>query len=402
MKGVSDTLRNLSGPMNEQPKDPKARGQNIRIIAFLLISGFIFSVGIAELIKSGEPTENDGQIGEVVPVPVTPRGELYPSEKSMVALFRKASPSVVHIVNKVPQASRVHFHATRVRAGEGSGFVWDKKGHIVTNYHVIEQSLRTRERLVEVALGKGGWHNARVIGWDVDKDLAVIRIQNPPSLRPIPVGTSKDLDVGQTVLAIGNPFGMDQTLTTGVISGLGREIESQSKRPIRNVIQTDAAINPGNSGGPLLDSAGRLIGVNTAIYSPSGAYAGVGFAVPVDTVRRIVPQLIRHGHVKRPGLGVHILTDRQATQFGVNSGVVIHNVPRQSSAARAGFKGTQRIPGRGYALGDVIVKLAGNPISDTNQLNAVMDELKVGDRIDVTVNRGGKLVTREVILQAIR
>ena len=240
------------------------------------------------------------------PRAVTARGELFSGEKSTIALFRQASPAVVNITAIGVQRDLFTLNLYQIPQGTGSGFVWDTRGNIITNFHVIQNADTAQVTLAD----QSNW-KARVVGVAPDKDLAVLRIDAPANrLPPIPLGTSKDLQVGQSVFAIGNPFGLDQTLTTGVISALNREIESVTRRPIQGVIQSDAAINPGNSGGPLLDSAGRLIGVNTAIYSPSGASAGIGFAIPVDTVNRIVPELIRSGKVTRPGLGVKSPTSR--------------------------------------------------------------------------------------------
>ncbi len=224
---------------------------------------------------------------------VTARGELFTDEKSTISLFKQASPSVVHITAITVQRDFFSLNLYQIPEGTGSGFVWDTNGNIITNFHVIQNADAAQVTLADQSAWK-----ARRVGAAPDKDLAVLRIDAPANrLKAIPLGTSKDLQVGQRVFAIGNPFGLDQSLTTGVISALGREIESVTRRPIQGVIQTDAAINPGNSGGPLLDSAGRLIGVNTAIYSPSGGSAGIGFAIPADTVNRIVPELIRYGKI---------------------------------------------------------------------------------------------------------
>ena len=242
---------------------------------------------------------------------VTPRGDLADDEKMTIALFKMASPSVVHITTLTTRQDRVNFDLFQIPKGTGSGFVWDKKGYVVTNFHVIQGADAARVTLAD----QSTW-TARVVGSLPDSDLAVLIIDAPASrLTPITVGASSDLQVGQKVFAIGNPFGLDKSLTTGVISAVGREIESVTRRPIKNMIQTDAAINPGNSGGPLLDSAGRIIGVNTAMYSPSGAYAGIGFAIPVDEVNRVVPQLIRHGKIVRPGMGVQVAPDQVTKQL---------------------------------------------------------------------------------------
>jgi S1-C subfamily serine protease len=235
-----------------------------------------------------------------------------------------------------------------------------------------------------------------------DKDIAVLRIDAPGNrLQPIPIGTSKDLQVGQSVFAIGNPFGLDQSLTTGVISALGREIESVTRRPIQGVIQTDAAINPGNSGGPLLDSAGRLIGVNTAIYSPTGASAGIGFAIPVDTVNRIVAELIRYGKVTRPGIGVQIAEEQIADRLGVKGILVVDVVPG-SAAAKAGIRPTRREDSGRVRLGDVITAVDGKKIESPNELFLLLENYKVGDVVNISLLRDGKNVQTKVILEAVQ
>jgi S1-C subfamily serine protease len=225
---------------------------------------------------------------------VTARGDLAAEEKANIELFRQASPSVVYITVLSRRLDAFSLNVYEIPEGTGSGFIWDDQGHIITNFHVIRNA-----QAAQVTLADHSTYNAGLVGIAPNKDLAVLKIDAPKKLlRPLPIGTSHDLVVGQKTFAIGNPFGLDQTLTTGVVSALGREIRSATRQPIAGVIQTDAAINPGNSGGPLLDSAGRLIGVNTAIYSPSGAYAGIGFAIPVDTVNEVIPLLIRQGKTK--------------------------------------------------------------------------------------------------------
>jgi len=321
------------------------------------------------------------------PRAVIPRGDLAANEKATIELFREVSPSVVHITSIGRRELR--FNVLEIPQGTGSGFLWDQTGHVVTNYHVIQNASG-----VQVTLGAeaGPTFRAELVGVAPDKDLAVLRIKADATLlHPIGVGTSKDLVVGQTVFAIGNPFGLDQTLTTGVISGLGREIRSVSGRPIQDVIQTDAAINPGNSGGPLLDSSGRLIGVNTAIYSPSGAYAGIGFAVPVDEINRIVPQLIKNGRVVKPGLGVHIAQDQYARRHKIK-GVLIMRVPEGTAAARAGLRGLVRNEHGLLVLGDVIIGADGIPVTESADLFRVLDRHEVGDTLHLVVrrNNGGE------------
>jgi S1-C subfamily serine protease len=274
--------------------------------------------------------------------------------------------------------------------------VWDTRGNVITNFHVIQNADAAQVTLAD----QSNWR-ARVVGVAPDKDLAVLRIDAPANrLQPIPIGTSKDLHVGQSVFAIGNPFGLDQTLTTGVISALNREIESITRRPIQGVIQSDAAINPGNSGGPLLDSAGRLIGVNTAIYSPSGASAGIGFAIPVDTVNRIVPELIRSGKITRPGLGVQIADEQIAQRLGV-SGVLVVDVAKGSAASKAGIQPTRRDSEGRLRLGDVIVAIDGKNVVTPNDLFLLLEKYKVGDIVTVSLLRDGKTVQAKVALEPI-
>ena len=328
---------------------------------------------------------------------VAPRGELWSDEKSTITLFRQASPSVVNITAIGVQRDLFTLNLYQIPQGTGSGFVWDKSGNVITNFHVIQEA-----DAAQVTLGDQSTWKARVVGAAPDKDLAVLRIDAPADrLRPIPVGTSKDLQVGQHVFAIGNPFGLDQTLTTGVISALGREIESVTRRPIQGVIQTDAAINPGNSGGPLLDSAGRLIGVNAAIYSPSGASAGIGFAIPVDTVNRIVPELIRYGKVTRPGLGVQLAEEQIAERLGV-TGVLVVDVVPGSAAAKAGIQPTRRENSGRVRLGDVIVAIDGKKVESPNDLFLLLEKYKVGDVVNVSLLRDGKTVQTKLALAAVQ
>ena len=329
--------------------------------------------------------------------PVTmPAGDLGADEKSTIAVFKMVSPSVVHITNIAQMRNVITASVDDVPQGTGSGFIWDDAGHIVTNYHVIEGATST-----EVTLADGTTYEGKIVGTARDKDVAVIKIDAPPSkLAKIMIGTSGDLQVGPKVLAIGNPFGLDQTLTTGVISGLGREITSKSQRKIYDVIQTDAPINPGNSGGPLLDGQGRLIGINTAIYSPSGASAGIGFAVPVDTVNLVVPQILNLKGEVRPVLGVNILSDGEMRQIGV-IGVGIRNITRGGPADRAGLTGLVQ-GAQGLELGDVITKIDGNPVAKTADLFRVLDRRRIGDTVELEVVRGGSRRTVKLTLEVAR
>jgi S1-C subfamily serine protease len=334
---------------------------------------------------------------EVKPRPVTPApAEPGPDERATMAVFERATKSVVFIANTAIQRDIWSFDIMEVPQGSGSGFVWNKQGHIVTNFHVIYGA-----HAIKVTLADRSEYQARVVGIDPDHDLAVLQIQAPENvLEPIAVGTSHDLRVGQKVLAIGNPFGLDHSLTTGVVSALGRTIKSMSNRTIEGVIQTDAAINPGNSGGPLLDSSGRLIGVNTQIVSPSGAYAGIGFAVPVDTVNRIVPELIKHGKLIRPGLGVSLVPDSIARRWGIK-GLVIGKVARGGAADRAGLKGARETVTGRVELGDIILAVGGKPVTTVDELMDVMEGHKVGDQVTVDILRGNRRQQVSVTLQAV-
>ncbi len=340
---------------------------------------------------------------------VNPRGDLAADEQTTIELYNKLRPSVVHITTLTDGRDPFGGDAQAVPLGTGSGFVWNDKGYIVTNCHVVmrpdadpgaaDQSANISHN-VQVTLDDQTTYEAKVWGTYPDKDLAVLKIDAPRAkLPPVPLGTSNDLQVGQKAFAIGNPFGLDQTLTTGVISALGREIESVNKRPIRNVIQTDAAINPGNSGGPLFDSAGRLIGVNTAIVSRTGSSAGIGFALPVDDVVRVVEQLIENRKITRAGLGIQIAQDQVAQQLG-QKGVVIAGVLENSPASRAELRPYQRTRGR-LTLGDVIVALDGKSIARSADLFADLEPHKPGDKVTLTVLRDGKRVDVAVTLAAI-
>jgi len=323
----------------------------------------------------------------VEPRPVTPRGDLADDEKSTIAIFRTASPSVVYITTAAQRLDPWTRNVLEIPQGTGSGFVWDDSGHIVTNFHVIQNATSAT-----VTLHDGSTYAASLVGSAPDHDLAVLRIRAPrEKLRPIPVGTSSDLQVGQKAFAIGDPFGLDQTLTTGVVSALGRTIRSVTNRPIEDVIQTDAAINPGNSGGPLLDSAGRLIGVNTAIYSPTGSSAGIGFAIPVDTVNRVVPQLIRTGKFAAPSLGI-VVDDRLGRTITSRmrvEGVLILGVRSGSAAEAAGLRGTQ-MTREGVIVGDVITHVDGRKVRTTDELIAAIQKRNFGDTVTLTIIRDGQ------------
>jgi S1-C subfamily serine protease len=311
--------------------------------------------------------------------------DLTPDERRNIEIFRRAASSVVHIANIATRRDFFSFDVTQVQQGTGSGFVWDKNGHIVTNFHVIEGG-----DTFQVRLDDQSEYRAKVVGANPDKDLAVLKIQAPAEkLVPLPRGTSRDLLVGQTVLALGNPFGLDNSLTVGVLSALGRDLTAPSGRTIHDVIQTDAAINPGNSGGPLLDSRGRLIGVNAAIFSPSGASAGIGFAVPVDVVNSLVPQLIARGRIARPGIGVVTLSDSTSKQLGLD-GVIVRSVSRGGPAAQAGLIGLRSDDDGGIYLGDRIVAVDGRPVRTLDDMQSAFERAGVGTNVTLTVERDRK------------
>ncbi len=353
----------------------------------------LLGLAIARQSWNGEPGLHDRG---AKPRAVAP-AELWPEERATIALFRQSSPSVVNITTIAVRRDLFTLNLYQIPEGTGSGFVWDTNGNVITNFHVIQNAAAAQVTLADQSVWK-----ARVVGVAPDQDLAVLRIDAPTTqLQPIPIGSSKDLQVGQKVFAIGNPFGLDQTLTTGVISALGREIDSVTRRPIQGVIQSDAAINPGNSGGPLLDSGGRLIGVNTAIYSPTGAYAGIGFAIPVDTVNRIVPELIRHGKLTRPGIGVKIAAEQVADRLGVRGVLVVDVVPG-GAAAKAGIRPTTRDQTGRVRLGDVIVAVDGNKVESPNELFLLLEKYKVGDVVELSLLRDGKTIQTKVTLEAVQ
>jgi S1-C subfamily serine protease len=331
------------------------------------------------------------------PRAVTARGDLAADEKSTIELFERSRDSVVYISTSERVMDFWSRNIFTIPRGTGSGFIWDDKGHVVTNYHVIEGASEARIRLSD-----GKEYKAILVGASPMHDLAVLKIGGSFKGHSLPVGTSHNLKVGQKVFAIGNPFGLDWTLTTGIVSALDRSLKGDSGSVIEHLIQTDAAINPGNSGGPLLDSAGRLIGINTAIFSPSGASAGVGFAVPVDTVNRVVPQLIGRGKYARPSLGIEIdqdLNEVITSQLGVK-GVVVLRVTPGSPAARAGFKGSRVERDGSLSPGDIITAVQGKQVETIPKLLARLDDFKVGEIVTITILRDGKQQQRSVQLQA--
>ena len=329
------------------------------------------------------------------PRAVTPRGPLSADEKANIALFKSASPSVVNITTLEYARDSFSLDVMQIPRGKGSGFVWDEQGRIITNFHVIQGA-----NAATITLHDQSTWKAHLVGASPDHDLAVLQIDAPAEkLKPIAIGTSRDLVVGQRVYAIGNPFGLDQTLTIGIISALNREIESVTQRKIRGVIQTDAAINPGNSGGPLLDSAGRLIGMNTTIYSLSGASAGIGFAIPVDEVNRIVPRLIRDGKFERPVLGAQYAEVQRLPELGLNKGVAVLDVTPGAPAAIAGLKPFARDVFGNIVIGDIIVAIDDRPVENTDELFEALEAHQPGDMVVLTVLRGKKQLRQHLTVK---
>ncbi|HLK81857.1 MAG TPA: trypsin-like peptidase domain-containing protein [Xanthobacteraceae bacterium] len=324
---------------------------------------------------------------DTAPRLVAARGNLSEAEQSITALFEQVSPSVVQVVGR---QSGNPFEEESAGVQSGTGFVWDGAGDIVTNNHVVSGTTD-----VAVRLATGEAVAADIVGTAPNYDLAVVRLRNFQAMpKPVAIGSSADLKVGQFAFAIGNPFGLDQTLTFGVISALHRRLPTSSGHQISNVIQTDAAVNPGNSGGPLLDSSGRVVGVNTAIISPSGSNAGIGFAIPIDVVNRVVPQLITNGHVPTPGIGIVAVSEQAATRLGVEGIPILRTLPN-SPAERAGLRGVDMRTG---TLGDVIVSVNDKPVRRLSDLTSELDEVGVGHDVKLGIMRNNR---REAINVAV-
>ncbi|MEZ4953393.1 MAG: trypsin-like peptidase domain-containing protein [Saprospiraceae bacterium] len=375
----------------------------------LIIGGFFLGTSWQSKITPPDTTpqvtadseENPQNTQETIPAnfntsPTMPPG-LNEEEKSTIRLFENSAPSVAYITTSRLRQDYWTRNVMEIPQGSGSGFVWDSDGHIITNYHVIQGADRAQVTLADQTT----W-DAELVGKAPEKDLAVLKITAPrKALQPIPVGVSSNLMVGQSVFAIGNPFGLDQTLTTGIISALGREIQSVAGIPIRGAIQTDAAINPGNSGGPLLNSSGQLIGVNTAIYSPSGASAGIGFSIPVDVVKWVVPELIIHGKIMRPTLGVELATDQTTARLNL-SGALILDVIKGSGAEQAGLQPTYRDRNGRIRLGDAIVAINGDKVESGKDLVLILEKYKPGDVVKVKLLRSDEEVEVDLILDEAR
>ena len=318
-------------------------------------------------------------------------------EENNIEIFKRSSPSVVHITNSRLIRSFYSLNPQEVPQGTGTGFIWNKEGYIVTNFHVIQQA-----NVVTVTLQNGSSYEAVPIGSDPDKDLAVLKIDAKGiELSPITLGDSSLLEVGRKVIAIGNPFGLDTTMTVGVVSALGREIDSVSRRKIRDVIQTDAAINPGNSGGPLLNSLGQLVGVNTAIYSPSGGSSGIGFAIPVNTVERIIPELITHGQVQTPILGIiQIPQPDYYRDLWDIEGVIVLDVVQGTDPDKFGMRGLQRVQTGRIQLGDVIFEIDGQTVDNEDDYANVMEQHRAGDIVEVKTRRDNRVMEYNIELRA--
>lgn len=316
-----------------------------------------------------------------VPRTVTPRGDLAASEQATIALFKNVSPSVVHVFARATPSASLFSDEQESVVQSGSGVIWDTAGHVITNNHVINGTAQ-----IGVRLTSGEFVTARVVGAAPNYDLAVLQLERPTSAwRPIAIGRSADLQVGQSTFAIGNPYGLDQTLTSGIVSALGRRLPSGAAHEPTGMIQTDAPINPGNSGGPLLDSAGRLIGVNSAIISGSGASAGIGFAIPVDIVNHVATELIRNGHVPEPGIGIVAAKQGEATRLGLDGVIIVRTLP-DSPAAKAGIEGADA----DGVVRDVITEVNGKPIHSIEELTSIFENAGIGNQITLTVERDGQ------------
>ena len=374
-----------------------SRGLTITLLlVVLLLCGYIYISKTS--IKQIQSTENQAEHGQVEDKKNYhyhhQDQSLGQAEQETIDLFERSSPAIVYI-NTANIRRDWSFNLLEIPQGTGSGFIWDEAGHIVTNFHVIDGADRYK-----VTLSNQESFDAELVGVAPGKDLAVLKLKDvsPELIEPIQRGNSENLRVGQTVFAIGNPFGLDYSLTQGIISALGREIQAKNGQKINEVIQTDAAINPGNSGGPLLDSKGDLIGVNTAIYSPSGAYAGIGFSIPVDIVKWVVSDLVEYGRLNRPVLGINILPDNYKERFGFRAGVMITDIQKGFPAAKAGLLPLTKDRYGNWNAGDIITSIDDKPIKTTNDLLLVLEEYKAGDQIQLGIIRNRELFEVDIEL----
>jgi len=371
---------------------------NILVWVALLILGFFVGTSWEAIAQTGNKSDvltYNQKKSNSTGRDVDPITRIYDVEAATINLFEEVSPSVVFIKTSKVERNYWNRNELQIPSGSGSGFIWDEEGHIVTNYHVVDGADG-----LTVTLSNQEVYSATLKGYEASKDIAVLKINAPREvLKAIKVGSYDDLRVGQSVFAIGNPFGLDHSLTTGIISALGREITSVSGRPIKDVIQTDAAINPGNSGGPLLDSSSRLIGVNTMIYSPSGASAGIGFSIPVDVVNWVVPDIIRYGRVKRPLLGIVMVQQQIVNRFEIE-GAMIAEVNRGSGAEVAGLRGVT-IDQTGYQQpGDVIINIEGQKVTSNNDLFLVLERYKPGEKVEIVFIRDNQKKITQVTLDS--
>lgn len=325
-------------------------------------------------------------------------------EKNNIKIYNRVVPSVVN-VSTFQKERTWEYGMVEVPRGAGSGIVWDSDGHIITNFHVVANALRRRRRGAMVTVSffmNKAQYEAEYVGGAPNKDIAVIKLKKrPPRLIPIQLGTSFGLQVGQAAIAIGNPFGLDHTMTSGIISATGRQFRSIGGANIRNAIQTDADINPGNSGGPLVDTSGKLIGMNTMIVSRSGSSAGLGFAIPVDTIKRIVTEIIRYGEVKRPGLGITLVPNHIKGQFEIKKGIVVGSVQRGGPAEVAGIRGMKQDGWGRIYLGDVITKIDNREVNSFDDVYHVLENYKIGQKVSITYIRNGKQRTARLRLKKI-
>lgn len=367
-----------------------------QILVIALISGLFAASGVALFDRISNRLQPSGAaFTENAPAGVTDPA-ISTDENNNIEIYRAVAPGVVNISST--SYSRDFFGFVEPREGSGSGSILDQEGNILTNYHVVEGAQK-----LSVSLGGQKTYAAKLVGGDPDTDLAVIRLIEKPRgpLTIIGLGDSDKLVVGQKVLAIGNPFGLDRTLTTGVISGLQRPIRARNNRLIEGAIQTDASINPGNSGGPLLDSHGRVIGINSQILSPSGASAGLGFAIPVNIAKRIVPQLVSYGMVRRPKLGIStrdVAMLKNQIELPVSDGIVIWEVAPGGAAANAGLQGLTQTENGDVELGDILVAIDGDKVENSDDLSRILDKHQLGDTVKVEIVRNGRRMTIPVRL----
>lgn len=355
---------------------------SVAVLGFHQLSQRFYSTGSALTLSAPEAISDPATVSD---------------EQNNIEVYKAAAPGVVYIQSMTTVRDWTGFYSEE-REGAGSGSVIDEQGHILTNYHVIEGAQK-----LSVHFGGGQNYSATVVGRDIDTDLAVIKLVEKPkeAITIVPLGDSDKLIVGQKVLAIGNPFGLDRTLTTGVISGLQRPIRARNNRQIEGAIQTDASINPGNSGGPLLDSRGRMIGINSQIQSTSGASAGVGFAIPVNIAKRIVPELIRSGSIQRPKLGIQprdVETLRSQVQLPIDYGVMVWGVQPGGPAANAGLRGLAQTDDGDIELGDIIVSIGGERVGNNDELYKVLNKHQIGETVNVEIYRGARRMTLPVRL----